>query len=222
MRRRFHILLRSLSPNIPISGWWSVTNITFVQLIINMWHFSNAKAIAADLPSIGAYQHSASVQNLLPTNTMHHPSGQHTGVLSMRHLQGFCNSRKPISSLLQSGARQVTLLVSKMITPFLSKPTISFFDFWNAFFRLSFHKKGVFCLTRSRNGNIIGHKEYAHATWLTSPNQDLVSVIFFGVGKSEVFRWRHSWWCYLKASKLNYILKKLEHIFVEDNSILFT
>ena len=38
----------------------------------------------------------------------------------------------------------------------------------------------------SQNGNIIGLKEYAHATWLTNPKQDLASMIFFGVRKLEI------------------------------------
>ena len=39
------------------------------------------------------------------------------------------------------------------------------------------------CLTRSRKGSITGPSEYAQATWLTSPNYDLVSVIVLGPGK---------------------------------------
>ena len=81
-RRWFYILLGSLSPTIPISDWWSVT-ITFVQPIMNMQHLSNAQAIAADSPSVGTYWCSASVQNLLPANTMRYPSGQHTRALSV-------------------------------------------------------------------------------------------------------------------------------------------
>ena len=136
-----------------------------------MQHFSNAQAIAAALPSIGAYQCFASVQNLLPANTMCHPSGQPTGGLSVEHLQCFCNSMKPISSLLQSGVRQVTLLVSNVVTPFLTKP--NFFFLIPKMLSLGFHSiKSVFCLTRPWNANIIGLKVYAHATWLTSLNQN--------------------------------------------------
>ena len=32
----------------------------------------------------------------------------------------------------------------------------------------------------------MGLNDYAHATWLTSPNQDLASVIFWGVGKLNI------------------------------------
>ena len=51
-----------------------------------------------------------------------------------------------------------------------------------------FHSKRSwrFFFTSSRNGSIIGLNEYAHATWLTSPNQDLASVMFLGLGKPEI------------------------------------
>ena len=152
----------------------------------NIRHFSSAHAIAAASPSIGAYRRSASVQNLLPANIMRHPLGQHTGAFSVGHLQYFCNSMKPMPSLLQSGARQVTLFMSKVVTPFFTKSTMTFLDCWNAFSRLSFHMKCVSFLTRSLNGSIIGLNEYAHATWLTNPNQDLASVILWGAGKLEM------------------------------------
>ena len=153
---------------------------------MNIWHFSRVQVIAAASPSISAYQCSASVQNLLPANTMCHPSEQYTGIFSVGLVQYFCNNRKPMSSLLQSGARQVTLLMLKVVTPFLTKLTMICLDCWNAFSRLSFQTKCVFFLTRSRNGSIMGLNEYAHATWLTSPNQDLASVIFLGVGKLDI------------------------------------
>ena len=94
----------------------------------NIQRFSSAQAIAAASPSIGACWHSASVQNLLPANTMHHPSEQHTGAFSVGHMQYFCNNRKPMPSLLQSGARQVTLLMLKVVTPFLTKLTMICLD----------------------------------------------------------------------------------------------
>ena len=70
----------------------------------NIRHFSKAHAITAASPSIGAYLLSASIQNLLPANIRCHPSGQQTGALSVVQEQCFCNRRKPIPSLLQSGS----------------------------------------------------------------------------------------------------------------------
>ena len=145
-RHGLFTLPRSLSPNIPVSGWWSVTTITFGQPMMNRRHFSNDQAIAAASPSMGAYRRSASVQNLLPANTMCHPSGQHTGAFSVGHVQCFCNSRKPIPSLLQSGAKQVVLFLSKVVTPFFTSPTITCLDCWNAFSRPSFQMKLEFFL----------------------------------------------------------------------------
>ena len=69
----FGILPRSISPNSPFSGLWSVTTIRFGQPITNIRHFSNAHTIAATSPSIGAYLHSASMQNLLPANIRRQP-----------------------------------------------------------------------------------------------------------------------------------------------------
>ena len=117
---------------------------------------------------------------------MCHLSGQHSGAFSVGHVQCFCNSRKPIPSLLQSGAKQVVLFISKVVTPFFTSPTITCLDCWNAFSRPSFQTKLEFFFTSCRNGSIIGLNEYAHATWLTSPNQDLASVMFLGLGKLEI------------------------------------
>ena len=126
--RGFEILLRSLSLKSLFSGSWSVTTIRFGQPIMNIRHFSNAHAIATASPSIGAYLHSASMQNLLPANIRRQPSGQQTGALSVVHMQYFCCSRKPIPSLLQSGARQVTQFFSNVKIPFLTKLTMTFLN----------------------------------------------------------------------------------------------
>ena len=47
-------------------------------------------------------------------------------------------------SLLQSGARQVTLLMLIVVTPFFSKPTMICLDSWDSFSRFSFQTKCVF------------------------------------------------------------------------------
>ena len=39
-------------------------------------------------------------------------------------------------------------------------------------------------LTKSRKGCIMGLMAYAHATWFTSPNQDLAPAMSLGTGKS--------------------------------------
>ena len=103
------ILLRSRSPDNLFGGSWFVTTMTFGEPMTSIRHFSNAHAIAAASSSIGAYLLSVSVQNLLPAYIRCQPSEQQIGALSMVHWQCFCRSRKPIPSLLQSGARQVTL-----------------------------------------------------------------------------------------------------------------
>ena len=126
--RGFEILLRSLSPNSPFSGLWSVTTMRFGQPIMNIRHFSNAHAIAAASPSIGVYLRSASMENLQPAKIRRQPSGQQIGALPVVHLQYFCSSKKPIPSLLQSGSKQVTRFFSNVVIPFLIKSTITFLN----------------------------------------------------------------------------------------------
>ena len=41
--------------------------------------------------------------------------------------------------------------------------------------------------SNSLNGAIIVPFEKAYATWLISPNQVLISLMFLGVGKSKIF-----------------------------------
>ena len=172
--RGFGILLRSLSPNSPFSGLWSVTTIRFGQPITNIQHFSNAHAIAAALPLIGAYLHLANIGR------------QPTGALSVIHMQYFCSSRKPIPSLLLSGVRQVTRFFSNVEIPFLTKSTMTFFECSNASLRLLSHTRCESHLTKSRNGSMTGPSEYAQATWLTSLNHDLTSVRVLGIGKPNI------------------------------------
>ena len=149
----------------------------------NIRHFSKANSIAAASPLIGAYLLSASIQNLLPANIRCHPSGQQTGALSVVHEQCFCNRRKPIPSLLISGARQVMRFFSNVAMPFRTRSTMTCLECWNAASRPWSQAKSESRLTRSRKGSMTGPSEYAQATWLTCPNHDLASVSVFGIGK---------------------------------------
>ena len=138
-----------------------------------MWHFSNAYAIAASSPSIGAYLHLASMQNLLPLNIKYQPTGQQIRALSVVHEQCFCRWMKPILSLLQSGARQVTWSFSNVMMPFQTKSTC--LEGWNAACRAD-SKMCESCLM-----SMIGPSEYTQATWLTRPQHDLASVNVLGL-----------------------------------------
>ena len=60
------------------------------------------------------------------------------------------------------------------------------FESANNLSRVSFNANVWLCLTKSLNGVIIGLKEYLHATWLTSPNQEHSSVMFCGFRKSFI------------------------------------
>ena len=178
------IPLRSWSPNTPVSGWWSVVTMRSWQPATNILHSWSAHAIATASPSIGAYLLSAGVQNRLPANTRCHPSEQQVGTLSLAQEQYFWRSKKPMPSLLQSGARQVVLSMSKIEIPSFTRSMICALDFWNASSRLWSHTNLELGLTRSLKGCITGPSEKAQATWFTNPNHDLASVIFWGVGKS--------------------------------------
>ena len=114
------------------------------------------------------------------------PSGQQIGAFSIGHWQCFFRSRKPVPSLLQSGARQVTRSLSDVATPFRTWSIIICLESLNASSRLWFHANLEFCLTRSRKDSMTGPNEYAQATWLMSPNHDLVSVIALGTEKLRI------------------------------------
>ena len=171
--------------------------------MINRRHFSNDQAIAAASPSIGAYRRSASVQNLLPANTMCHPSGQHTGAFSSggHHVQCFCNSRKPIPSLLQSGAKQVILFISKVVTPFFTSPTISLFRLLTMLFRDILQPLGCYLVDQPEPGPSICNVFRAWEAGAFSKSLE-------GVTPVDV-----------KASELDYVLAELEFILVDDHSI---
>ena len=70
--------------------------------------------------------------------------------------------------------------------------------------------------------------ENAYETWLTSPNQDLVPVIFVGIGQLRMasviffFRWHYTVGCYSEASKLHFVFCELKFIGDEDNCISAT
>ena len=158
----------------------------FGQRMTNTRHFSNAHTIAAASPSVGAYLHSASVQNLPLANSRHQPLGQQLGAFSIVHWQCSRRSRKPIPCLLQSGARQVTWSLLNVVTPFWTRTIITSLESLNASSRLWFQANLEFFLTRSRKSNITGSNENTQATWLMIPNHDMGSVIVFGTGKLSI------------------------------------
>ena len=72
-------------------------------------------------------------------------------------------------------------------TPFLTRRITSCFDFSNNLSMVSSQKKTrVLLASNSLNGDMISACENAYATWLTRPNHDLTSVMFFGVGNSAI------------------------------------
>ena len=86
----------------------------------------------------------------------------------------------------QSGEKQVTRSVSNVAMPFCTKSTITCLACYNEAFRLWFHAKCGSRLTRSRNGSMTGPSEFAQASWLTSPNNELASMSVLGIEKFKI------------------------------------
>ena len=63
---------------------------------------------------------------------------------------------------------------------------IHFFESANNLSKVSIHVNVWLCLTKPLNGVTIGLKEYPHAKWLTSPNQEHALVMSCGLGKSFI------------------------------------
>ena len=63
---------------------------------------------------------------------------------------------------------------------------IDFFESANNLSKVSIDVNVWLCLSKSLNGVIIGLKEYPHAIWLTSPNQEHGLVMSCGLGKSFI------------------------------------
>ena len=217
--RGFWILLRSQSPNNLFKGLWSVTTMMFGQPMTNIRYFSNAHAITAASLSTGAYLHSASVQNLLPANIWCQPLGLHIGAFSTVHWQCFCRSRKLISSLLQSGARQVTQFLSNVATPFWTRSIITHLQSLNASSRLRFQANLESCLTRSQwvcPGYLVDEPKPWSGICNFPWDWKVEYHLYHGLRRG------HSRKSYLEASKLYHILTELEFVYVEHNSILRT
>lgn len=60
----------------------------------------------------------------------------------------------------------------------------------NSVFKRSSQWNGVLGFSNSRKGNILSVMLRVYETWLTSPNQERISVMFLGVGKSSM-AWRY-------------------------------
>merc|ERR1712105_251855 len=87
-----------LSPSSLRRGLYSVATVNSGQPSTKCFAFSNAQAMASVSSSTGLYRLSAPVRNLLPQNTVTHPCGQHTGVISgQSHL--FWSSTNPRKEL---------------------------------------------------------------------------------------------------------------------------
>ena len=82
----------------------------------------------------------------------------------------------------QSVARHVGLDLSKILTPLLISSTIFFYDTWNAWSRSAVHSNLLPGFRKDLNGSMVSATLKAWDIWFTSPNHDLTSVRFVGVG----------------------------------------
>ena len=147
--------------------------------------FSRASTTANASPSMGAYLDSVDEVKRLPTNVIFQPRRQQYGFLDV-HKQCFWRSQKPMPPLLKSVARHVSLSLSKISTPLLISSMMTIFVSSNSLSSLSDHLNGVLGCSRVRKGCILSADANAYATWLTSPNQLLTSVMVHGLGKSLI------------------------------------
>ena len=84
----------------------------------------------------------------------------------------------------QSVRRQVGRRWSKISTPDLMALTISSLPASNALWSSLLHSNFTLGLRKGLKGSSVLRSWPYPVTWLTSPNHDLTSVRFFGVGKS--------------------------------------
>ena len=75
--------------------------------------------------------------------------------------------------------------MSNISTPCLIALIMIDFEAWNALFRSSDQRKGVFGLKNGLKVSLYNGIEQFF-TWLTKPNQDRTSVVDVGVGKSRI------------------------------------
>ena len=187
LRRVFGMSSRERSPNNLHKGLWS-TAMTRSEQPSTKWRaLSRASATARASPSMGAYRDSAACVNREPTNVTFQPSWQQK-ISRDGHWQCFWNSQYPTPSLLQSVAKHVGRFLSKIRTPSWIREVISTFEASKACWSSGVQVNVEDGFSRDRNGAMTEAIEKAKATWLTNPNQALMSVMPVGVGKSEIAR----------------------------------
>ena len=106
------------SPNNLRRGMWSVMMIRLSHPWVKYLVCSRDQPMASASPSTGAYLDSADLRKREPANVILHPSSQQLGD-SCKQLQCFCERKKPIPVVDQSGRRHVWRRGSKISTPFL-------------------------------------------------------------------------------------------------------
>ena len=123
--------------------------------------------------------------NLLPISVILQPWGQQKRVEPV-HVQCFWNSQKPTPDLDQSVARQVGFDLSKILIPCSISFTIVACDSLKACSKAGVQEKVDPALRRGRNGSMTSVTRSVYDAWLTSPNQERISVIEFGLGNSSM------------------------------------
>ena len=120
----------------------------------------------------------------------------------------------------QSVAWQVVLDLSKMRTPSSISLMITDLDSSKSWLSWSVHLKGVPGWRSWRNGSMRSVTAKAYETWLLSPNQERMSVMLAGVGKSRIssryfFAWLHIAGRDFKSCKLDSVSPEHELVRVK-------
>lgn len=81
---------------------------------------------------------------------------------------------------------------------------------------------GFFVCSNSWKAGSISALENTHS-WFTSPNQDLIPLMFVGAGNSRMVIFMVGFYaihCYPKSHELHFIFCKMERIWIEDDTIV--
>ena len=120
------------------------------------------------------------------TNECYSPTCWATEQPSLRAATVFLKEPESYPDFRPICGKACRLDLSKIRTPSSISLTITRFDSASSSSRFSFQWKGVPGLRKSRKGSIRSVILKAYETWLMSPNQDRMSVMFLGCGKSII------------------------------------
>ena len=140
------------------------------------------------------------------------------------HGQCLCLKWNPIPVFNQSVMRHAGRFESNVVAPSFTSSMISVFDFKKEISSIVESRKNDFNKRRLQNGSMIGACEKVYVNWLTRPNQDHTSVIFFGVGKfwiaSKIFEVACTIVGDVESCKFYWLFCKFKFYLVKEDSVV--